>query len=210
MFDQNTLRGASRAGSVNDVGKIVATGEDLRRIGTGKSELARIVQNEQRPGAGEDLAAALRAVVGVQRKVSRSRLQDAEQGYNQVMGMIERQAALLSFVNAFWWAAVIVACLVPVPFLLKKPKPGDFRVQNDFGGTAQLADPPSHVLASAIRALQSVTPTLYARVDGVVDEGQFRLMELELIEPALFLADHPEAAERFAEAIAEAVAARLL
>ena len=48
-----------------------------------------------------------------------------QQGYNQVMGLIERQAALLSFVNAFWWAAVIVACLVPVPFLLKKPKPGD-------------------------------------------------------------------------------------
>jgi DHA2 family multidrug resistance protein len=48
-----------------------------------------------------------------------------QQGYNQVMGLIQQQAALLSFVNAFWWAAVIVACLVPVPFLLKKPKPGD-------------------------------------------------------------------------------------
>ena len=27
-----------------------------------------------------------------------------QQGYNQVMGLIEQQAALLSFVNAFWWA----------------------------------------------------------------------------------------------------------
>ena len=48
-----------------------------------------------------------------------------QQAYNQVMGLIQQQAALLSYVNAFWWAAVIVACLVPLPFLLKKPKPGE-------------------------------------------------------------------------------------
>jgi len=92
--------------------------------------------------------------------------------------------------------------------VLKKPKPGDFRVQNDFGGTAQLCDPPAHVLSTATRAVQSVAPALYARVDGVVDEGQFRLMELELIEPALFLADHSEAPGRFAAAISDALAAR--
>ncbi len=48
-----------------------------------------------------------------------------QQGYNQIMGLIQQQAALLSYVNAFWWAALIVACLVPMPFLLKKPKPGE-------------------------------------------------------------------------------------
>ena len=85
--------------------------------------------------------------------------------------------------------------------VLKKPRSGDFRVQNDFGGTSQLADPPSHVLASAARALQTVDPTVYARVDGVVDESKFHIMELELIEPMLFLADHPEAPARFAQAI---------
>lgn len=87
--------------------------------------------------------------------------------------------------------------------VLKKPQPGDFRVQNDFGGTAQLADPPAHVLASAARAVHAVDPTVYARVDGVVAESQFRLMELELIEPMLFLADHPDAPARFAAAIAK-------
>lgn len=90
--------------------------------------------------------------------------------------------------------------------ILKKPQPGDFRVQNDFGGTSQLTDPPPRVLAAATRAVQSVDPTIYARVDGVVDAGQFRLMELELIEPMLFLAEHPEAPARFAEAIAQALA----
>lgn len=92
--------------------------------------------------------------------------------------------------------------------ILKKPKAGDFRVQNDFGGTAHRADPPPHVLASATRAVQAVDPTIYARVDGIVDGSQFRLLELELIEPMLFLADHPQAPARFAGAIAQAIASR--
>jgi DHA2 family multidrug resistance protein len=47
-----------------------------------------------------------------------------QQAYAQVMGVIERQAALLSYVNAFWVVSLIVACLIPLPFFLKKPKPG--------------------------------------------------------------------------------------
>jgi hypothetical protein len=46
-------------------------------------------------------------------------------------------------------------------------------------------------------------PTLYARVDMVRDEtGKIRLMELELVEPSLFLTLVPDAALRFAQAIA--------
>jgi len=87
--------------------------------------------------------------------------------------------------------------------VIKRPKPGDFRVQNDFGGTAQPAYPPPNVLAAATRAVESVDATLYARVDGVIDQGQFRLMELELIEPAVFLSVHQAAPARFAEAISQ-------
>ena len=90
--------------------------------------------------------------------------------------------------------------------ILKKPRPGDFRVQNDFGGTSRLTEPPSHVLASATRAVQAVEATAYARVDGVVDDNRFRLMELELIEPMLFLADCADASTRFANTIAQALA----
>jgi glutathione synthase/RimK-type ligase-like ATP-grasp enzyme len=89
--------------------------------------------------------------------------------------------------------------------VLKMAKAGDFRVQSDFGGTDRAAEPPAHVLQSAIHIVQTVEPTLYARVDGVVDDGQFRLMELELIEPALFLASHPAAPSGFADAIAATV-----
>jgi glutathione synthase/RimK-type ligase-like ATP-grasp enzyme len=92
--------------------------------------------------------------------------------------------------------------------VLKQPKPGDFRVQNDFGGTSRIADPPPLVLESATRAVQAVERTLYARVDGVVEDARFLLMELELIEPALFLASHPAAPSRFADAIAQAAASR--
>lgn len=43
---------------------------------------------------------------------------------------------------------------------------------------------------------------LYARVDVIRDDdGRLRLMELELVEPSLFLLQHPPALERFASAI---------
>ena len=42
---------------------------------------------------------------------------------------------------------------------------------------------------------------MYARVDGVVQDGRFLLMELEVFEPLMFLARHPEAPRRFARAI---------
>jgi glutathione synthase/RimK-type ligase-like ATP-grasp enzyme len=108
-------------------------------------------------------------------------------------GITEGEWSLMFFAGTFSHA------------VLKKPKRGDFRVQNDFGGIAILADPPQHVLSSATRTVNSVEPPLYARVDGVVEEDTFHLMELELIEPAVFLADHPDAANRLARAIAEAL-----
>jgi glutathione synthase/RimK-type ligase-like ATP-grasp enzyme len=87
--------------------------------------------------------------------------------------------------------------------VVKTPKSGDFRVQHDFGGDTHPAQPPNHALEDAaqiIGAIESVP--LYARVDGVESDGRLRVMELELIEPALFLRSSPNAADRFAEAIA--------
>ena len=89
--------------------------------------------------------------------------------------------------------------------VLKTPQSGDFRVQSDYGGKSRAADPPGFVLDGAVRSVEAVAPTLYARVDGVVSQAQFRIMELELIEPALFLTSHPAASEGFADAIANAV-----
>ncbi len=87
--------------------------------------------------------------------------------------------------------------------VIKTPKAGDFRVQHDFGGQEQGAETSPLILEAAIRVIRTVDGIpLYARVDGVESDGHFLLMELELIEPALFLSSHSDAAKRFATAIA--------
>jgi len=86
--------------------------------------------------------------------------------------------------------------------VIKTPKSGDFRVQHDFGGSESIAEAPDSLIQAATQVVAAVESTpLYARVDGVESGGQFLLMELELIEPALFLKPAEGAAERFADAI---------
>lgn len=86
--------------------------------------------------------------------------------------------------------------------VLKRPAAGEFRVQEDFGGGAALAEAPARLVADARAVLEAAGgPFLYARVDGIRREGRFLLMELEINEPTLFLSLAPGAAERFAAAI---------
>lgn len=89
--------------------------------------------------------------------------------------------------------------------LRKVPRRGDFRVQSDHGGTVHFEPHPAESLIhQARKALEAVDETLlYARVDGVVREGLLYVMELELVEPELFLRAHPDAPMRFAQAIAK-------
>jgi hypothetical protein len=87
--------------------------------------------------------------------------------------------------------------------VLKRPAGDDYRVQWEFGGTASAAAPPQRLIADAERVLGAVPGNVtYARVDGVERDGRLVLMELELIEPHLFLALDPGAAARLARAIA--------
>jgi glutathione synthase/RimK-type ligase-like ATP-grasp enzyme len=84
----------------------------------------------------------------------------------------------------------------------KRPKAGDFRVQFQYGGTDENARVSEEIVAQA-RLSIAHAPALpvYARVDGVVRDGTFLLMELEIFEPLMFLSYHPEAPARFARAI---------
>ncbi|TVQ71265.1 MAG: hypothetical protein EA363_06330 [Balneolaceae bacterium] len=135
----------------------------------------------------------------------------------------------------------------------KKPKPGDFRVQDDHGGTVHHCRPTREQIELAERTIaacrtvtQPATRTVnrpatrtvnqpstgaatrtvtqpatgaatrtatgttvsrsgpvYGRVDMVRDShGDWRVMELELIEPELWLRNHPPAARALAHAIA--------
>jgi hypothetical protein len=85
----------------------------------------------------------------------------------------------------------------------KRPQPGDFRVQPEYDGIITPHDPLPDELAAAEAALAAAgTPLLYARVDLVRDlAGRPVLMELEAIEPDLFLQYDPAAPARFAGAI---------
>lgn len=86
--------------------------------------------------------------------------------------------------------------------VLKRPIPGDFRVQHDFGGRLEPLAPAVGVRAFAERVLAAVPHAwVYARVDLVDTPRGPRLMELELIEPDLFLSRAPAAAARLAEAL---------
>lgn len=84
----------------------------------------------------------------------------------------------------------------------KRPAAEDFRVQSIWGGTVDLAEPDSSHLELAERALAQLDEApLYARVDIVEDpNGEPCLIELELIEPNLYLQTNPTAAEALADA----------
>jgi glutathione synthase/RimK-type ligase-like ATP-grasp enzyme len=93
--------------------------------------------------------------------------------------------------------------------VLKQPQSGDFRVQEHLGGRTTQAEPDPDLLRQARAAVAAVgQPLLYARVDGVERDGQLILMELEIIEPSLFLAHGSGSAGRFAEAILRALPGR--
>ena len=89
----------------------------------------------------------------------------------------------------------------------KRAAHGDFRVQREFGGTFEtMSRPTPRVLDQAERALRAAPGnSLYARVDGVIIDGDLVVTELELLEPSLFLDGDPAAPRRFAAAIAAAL-----
>jgi hypothetical protein len=90
---------------------------------------------------------------------------------------------------------------------LKTPAKADFRVQHYFGGTIQTIDPSTEMLKSCRDLVDEfASGSLYGRVDGVEIGGVFHLMELELIEPYLFLGLADQAIPNYKEALS----ARLL
>jgi glutathione synthase/RimK-type ligase-like ATP-grasp enzyme len=88
--------------------------------------------------------------------------------------------------------------------VVKRPRSGDFRVQEYHGGqTSPCKAPPAGAIELARAALAAApAEATYARVDIVPDdEGVLRIMELELIEPALFLDHSPDEGAAFTRAI---------
>lgn len=86
--------------------------------------------------------------------------------------------------------------------VIKTPARGDFRVQPEFGGTVKAVFPALPMVQSVQKILDIFPDSLlYARVDGLLIDNVFTLMEIELCEPELFLDIDHGAPKRFVEAI---------
>ncbi|HYC95448.1 MAG TPA: hypothetical protein VEB39_07095 [Sphingomicrobium sp.] len=91
--------------------------------------------------------------------------------------------------------------------IVKRPKAGDYRVQPHLGGTELPCSPPEGAIELAHAALAAAPATAaYARVDMVRDnQGQLAIIELELIEPSLWLQHAPDGGAAFASAVKAAL-----
>ncbi|MBO3700031.1 RimK family alpha-L-glutamate ligase [Roseivirga sp. E12] len=87
--------------------------------------------------------------------------------------------------------------------VLKVAKPGDFRVQDDFGGTVEVYHPSPEEISFAEKAVVACDPHPdYARVDIIRDnDNKLALIELELIEPELWFRLNPKAATVLAKSL---------
>ena len=84
--------------------------------------------------------------------------------------------------------------------VLKKAKKGDFRVQDDFGGSVERINPSMEIIELAEKTVKSLKTTpLYARVDIIFDNDNNPVIsELELIEPELWFRFKEESAYKLA------------
>jgi glutathione synthase/RimK-type ligase-like ATP-grasp enzyme len=87
--------------------------------------------------------------------------------------------------------------------IIKQARPGDYRVQPHLGGTEVACELPDGALEVARAALAAAPEApAYARVDLLrLDNGQLAVIELELIEPALWLQHAPDGGASFAAAV---------
>lgn len=89
--------------------------------------------------------------------------------------------------------------------VLKIAKPGDFRVQDDFGGTVHIHKATKDQIVFAEKAVQACPELpIYARVDVIIDNtNKLAISELELIEPELWFRNNSSAATLLAKAITQ-------
>ncbi|RIV41882.1 ATP-grasp domain-containing protein [Flagellimonas pelagia] len=87
--------------------------------------------------------------------------------------------------------------------VLKIAKPGDFRVQDDFGGSVHEYTPSKEQISFAQKVVNAAPELpVYARVDLFKDnDGNWALAELEIFEPELWFRRNPEAAKTLAKSI---------
>ena len=90
--------------------------------------------------------------------------------------------------------------------VLKRPSAGEFRVQSQFGGNYKALEVSGELIEDAQKIIATFGGELiYARVDGVISDGKFLLMELEIIEPDLYFDYDLGAKKRYVSALEAAL-----
>ena len=91
---------------------------------------------------------------------------------------------------------------------MKRAAEGDYRIQEAYGGRSHTIDPAPADLAQARGVLEAIDEVpLYARVDMVRGlDGSLLLMELEVIEPDLYVKDGPGIGVMLGKALARRIA----
>lgn len=88
----------------------------------------------------------------------------------------------------------------------KKPVEGEFRIQVQFGGKYTSIQPSIALIQQAQKVVDTFSSdVLYARVDGIIINNQLQLMEIECLEPDLYLSYSEGALQRFVDAILELI-----
>ena len=89
----------------------------------------------------------------------------------------------------------------------KVAQAGDFRVQPQFGGAVHAITPPPEAFDAARKVLAAAARDFtYARIDLIrMPDGRLMLMELEVIEPDLYLEHAPDQGAVFAAAMVRAL-----
>ncbi|KYF94438.1 hypothetical protein BE17_16265 [Sorangium cellulosum] len=89
----------------------------------------------------------------------------------------------------------------------KRPNPDDFRVNGRYRPLAPVSVVPEKEHVTAAEEVLRHVPgrPVYARIDGILRGGRFVLMEIEVIDPALYLDMIPASANALADAIVAAI-----
>lgn len=161
--------------------------------------------------AGWEAAVVKPAISGAARHTYVVREESAETVQTQLDELVGNEALLLQpFVPSIQERGEVTLMMIDghhTHAVRKIAADGDFRVQDDHGGrvVAHEASAAERALAEAAIAACSPRPA-YARVDMVQGEdGRQLLMELELIEPELWLRMCPTAGDQLADVIAKTV-----
>ncbi len=171
-----------------------------------RPDLERLVQR-----AGWDEFVLKPAVAQTARETIRLRTSELARGIEHVERLLPAEDLLLQRfepgILEHGERSLLYADGVLTHAVEKRAAAGDWRVQDDYGGTSRQVEPTADERAAASAALAALAEVpLYARVDLVRDAaGSSRVIELELIEPALFFGDCPGSAEPYAEAICRRV-----